>query len=69
MPNIGAAYFWLCLVKGGRELQRHAIDDWMEEGQRSLAVLDKRLSTSRFVAGERYTDRRHRALCLYACGA
>ena len=27
----------------------------MEEGQRALAVLDKRLSKSRFVAGERYT--------------
>src|SRR5215475_12874359 len=22
-PNIGAAYFWLTLVKGGRELQQH----------------------------------------------
>jgi glutathione S-transferase len=55
VPNIGAAYFWLCLVKGGRDLQRHAIDDWMEEGQRSLAVLDKHLSKSRFAACERYT--------------
>jgi glutathione S-transferase len=55
VPNIGAAYFWLCLVKGGRDLQRHAIDDWMEEGQRSLSVMDKRLSKSRFFAGERYT--------------
>src|ERR1700729_2899937 len=24
-PNIGAAYFWLGLVKGGRELQQHAL--------------------------------------------
>ena len=55
VPNIGAAYFWLCLVKGGRDLQRHAIDDWMEEGQRALGVLDKHLTKSRFVAGERYT--------------
>lgn len=55
VPNIGSAYFWLCLVKGGRDLQRHAIDDWMEEGQRSLAVMDKHLSKSRFFAGERYT--------------
>ena len=36
-------------------MQRHAIDDWMEEGQRSLAVMDKRLSKSRFFAGDRYT--------------
>jgi glutathione S-transferase len=55
VPNIGAAYFWLSLVKGGRSLQRHAIDDWMEEGQRTLAVMDKHLSTSRFFAGEHYT--------------
>jgi glutathione S-transferase len=55
VPNIGAAYFWLRLVKGGRDLQRHAIDDWMEEGQRSLSVMDKRLSKSRFFAGDHYT--------------
>jgi len=55
VPNIGAAYFWLCLVKGGRLLQRHAIDDWMEEGQRTLFIMDKHLSRSRFFAGERYT--------------
>ena len=55
VPNIGAAYFWLCLVKGGRLLQRHAIDDWMEEGQRTLSVLDKHLSKSHFAAGARYT--------------
>jgi glutathione S-transferase len=55
VPNIGAAYFWLSLVKGGRDLQRHAIDDWMEEGQRSLSVMDKHLSKSRFFAGDRYT--------------
>src|SRR5713101_2199949 len=35
-PNLGAAYFWLTLVKGGRELQRHALEDWMEEGNRAL---------------------------------
>ncbi len=37
-PNIGAAYFWLALVKGGRELQQHALEDWMElvKGGREL---------------------------------
>ena len=35
-PNLGAAYFWLTLVKGGRELQQHALEDWMEEGYRAL---------------------------------
>ena len=55
VPNIGASYFWLSLVKGGRDLQRHALDDWMEEGQRALRVMDKRLTGSRFFAGDRYT--------------
>ena len=30
-PNLGAAYFWLALVKGGRDLQSHALEDWMED--------------------------------------
>jgi glutathione S-transferase len=55
VPNIGAAYFWLCLVRGGRELQRHALDDWMEEGQRALALLDKHLGAHRYVAGNSYS--------------
>lgn len=55
VPSIGAAYFWLCLIKGGRELQQHALDDWMEEGARSLSVLDRHAATHRFFAGDRYT--------------
>jgi glutathione S-transferase len=55
LPSIGAAYFWLSLVKGGRELQQHALDDWMEEGQRSLNVLNKHIAQHRFFAGDRYT--------------
>jgi glutathione S-transferase len=55
VPSIGAAYFWLCLVKGGRDLQRHALDDWMEEGTRSLNVLDKHISKHRYFAGDNFT--------------
>ena len=29
-PNLGQARFWLTLVKGGRELQQHSLEDWME---------------------------------------
>ncbi|MGZ3283376.1 MAG: glutathione S-transferase family protein [Xanthobacteraceae bacterium] len=54
-PNIGAAYFWLALVKGGRELQQHALEDWMEEGYRSLAVMENHLKHHRFFAANRYT--------------
>ncbi len=68
VPNIGAAYFWLCLVKGGRDLQRHALDDWMEEGTRSLNVLDKHIGKHRYFAGDQLHHRRHRDLLLYASG-
>ena len=54
-PNIGAAYFWLALVKGGRELQQHALEDWMEEGYRALGVMEKHLSSHRYFAADRYT--------------
>ena len=54
-PNLGAAYFWLALVKGGRELQRHALEDWMEEGYRSLRVMENHLKRNRYFAAGRYT--------------
>ena len=54
-PNLGAAYFWLALVKGGRELQRHALEDWMEEGYRSLRVMENHLKQNDFFAAGRYT--------------
>ncbi len=54
-PNLGAAYFWLALVKGGRELQRHAFEDWMEEGYRALKVMENHLKANRYFAAGRYT--------------
>jgi glutathione S-transferase len=54
-PNLGAAWFWLTLVKGGRELQLHAVEDWTEQGYRALRVMEKYLETHRFFAADRYT--------------
>jgi len=54
-PNIGAAYFWLALIKGGRELQTHALEDWMEQGYGALGVMEKHLSRHRYFAAGRYT--------------
>jgi glutathione S-transferase len=54
-PNIGAAYFWLVLIKGGRDLQRHTLDDWMENGYAALGVMEKHLAHRRFFVGEHYT--------------
>ena len=54
-PNIGAAYFWLALVRGGRELQQHALEDWMQEGYRALRVMENHLKQHRYFAADRYT--------------
>jgi glutathione S-transferase len=54
-PNMGAAYFWLALIKGGRDLQRHALEDWMENGYRALGVMEMHLGRRRFFVAERYT--------------
>jgi len=54
-PNLGAAYFWLTLVRGGRELQSHALEDWMQEGYRALGVMERHLAKRRFFAADRYT--------------
>ncbi len=54
-PNIGAAYFWLALIKGGRELQSHALEDWMENGYRALAVMEMHLARHDFFAAGRFT--------------
>src|SRR5258708_9858035 len=54
-PNLGAAYFWLTLIKGGRDLQQHAFEDWMEEGHRALGVMEKHLAAHDYFAAGRYT--------------
>jgi glutathione S-transferase len=54
-PNIGTAFFWLMLMKGGRELQQHALDSWMEKGHRALHVMENHLQDHRYFATERYT--------------
>jgi glutathione S-transferase len=54
-PNIGAAYFWLCLVRGGRDLQTHALEDWMERGYAALQVMENHLKTHEFFAAGHLT--------------
>src|SRR5271169_2179862 len=54
-PNIGAAYFWLALIKGGRDLQSHALEDWMENGDRALGVMEMHLTKQDFFAAGRFT--------------
>jgi glutathione S-transferase len=54
-PNIGAAYFWLTLIKGGRDLQQHAREDWMENGYRALGVMEMHLAHHRYFVANRFT--------------
>ena len=54
-PNLGQARFWLTLVKGGRELQQHSLEDWMEKGYQALSVMEKHIAQRRFFAANRYT--------------
>ena len=54
-PNIGAAYFWLCLVKGGRDLQGHALEGWMENGYRALGVMEMHLARHDYFVDKRFT--------------
>src|SRR5512138_3423538 len=54
-PNIGAAYFWLSLVRGGRELHANSIEDWMERGYRALQVMDDHLKSHNYFAAGHLT--------------
>ena len=54
-PNLGSARFWLTMVKGGRELQSHGLEDWMEKGYEALGVMEKHLQSYRFFVDDRYT--------------
>ena len=54
-PNIGQAYFWLSLVKGGRDLQSHALEDWMENGYSALRVMEMHLSKHDYFVDKRFT--------------
>lgn len=52
-PAIAAARFWLSLVKGGRDLRTHDIDQWMEKGYEALSLMERHLSHNRYFVGER----------------
>jgi glutathione S-transferase len=54
-PSVGAAYFWLALVRGGRELQTHALEDWMERGYAALQVMENHLKTHDYFAAGHLT--------------
>ncbi len=54
-PHLGAARFWLTMVKGGRELQQHALEDWMERGYHALNVMEKHLEAHDYFVANSYT--------------
>lgn len=54
-PAIAAARLWLHLVKGGRELRKHEIDQWMERGYEALSLMNRHLASHRFFVGNHTT--------------
>ena len=54
-PYLGAAHFWLVMIKGGRELQKHALEEWFERGYQALRVMERHLESHEFFAAGRYT--------------
>ena len=54
-PYIAVARFWLKLMKGGRELKAHMLDDWWERGYQALGVMERHLETHDFFAAGRYS--------------
>ena len=54
-PNLGAARFWLTMVKGGRDLQWYSLEDWMEKGYQALSVMEKHLERHSYFTAGRYT--------------
>jgi glutathione S-transferase len=54
-PYLGAAHFWLATVRGGADLQMHAVPEWMEKGYQALSVMERHLQRNAFFAANRYT--------------
>lgn len=53
-PAIAAARFWLGFIKGGRDLKRDQIDDWMEKGYAALGVMERHLAREPYFSGGRF---------------
>jgi len=54
-PAIAAARFWLSLIKGGRDLKTHEIDQWMEKGYEALSLMERHLQDNDYFVGGRTT--------------
>jgi glutathione S-transferase len=54
-PYIAVARFWLSLVRGGRDLKAHLIDDWMERGYQALDVMERHLAVHDYFAKDQFT--------------
>ena len=54
-PYIAVARFWLSIMKGGRELKSHLIDDWWERGYQALGVMERHLEDRDFFVSSGYS--------------
>ncbi|MEM6711291.1 MAG: glutathione S-transferase family protein [Pseudomonadota bacterium] len=54
-PYIAVARFWLSIMKGGRELKSHQLDDWWERGYQALGVMERHLEGREFFVPSGYS--------------
>jgi glutathione S-transferase len=54
-PYLAQPRFWLTMLKGGADLKRDQIEEWMERGYQALGVMEKHLAGARWFGAERYT--------------
>lgn len=54
-PVIAVARNWLHLTPGGRQAMAHRIEEWQQKGNRVLGVMESRLTTTPFFAGQAFS--------------
>ena len=54
-PNIAVARFWRVFSADGGAEKEDRFPEWMERGHQALAVMDRRLDSTPFLAGSSYT--------------
>ncbi len=55
IDNLFVFLIIIAKLKVPRELQQHALEDWMQEGYRALGVMEKHLANRQFFAANRYS--------------
>ena len=55
LPSFWAGETLFASIRGGRDLQTHALEDWMERGYAALQVMENHLKTHHYFAADQLT--------------